>query len=72
VVDCWKLAVYHKLIMQDEMGIPKFTGILGFQLIKLASALNTPDDGIQVLPSVVTVASRTLSLLPFLVLPFFP
>jgi len=59
VVDCWKLAVYHKLIMQDEMGISKFTGILGFQLIKLANSLNTLDDGIQVLPLVVTAASRS-------------
>jgi len=59
VVDCWKLAVYHKLIMQDEMGISKFTGILGFQLIKLANALNTLDDGIQVLPLVVTVVLRS-------------
>ena len=50
VVDCWKLAVYHKLIMQDEMGISKFTGIFGFQLIKLVNALNMLDDGIQVLP----------------------
>ena len=40
VVDCWKLAVYHKLIMQDEMGISKFAGILGFQHIKLANTLN--------------------------------
>ena len=59
VVDCWKLAVYHKLIMQDEKGISKFTRTLGFQLIKLANTLNTLDDGIQVLPSVVTVALRS-------------
>jgi len=41
------------------MGISKCTGILGFQLIKLVNILNMLDDGIQVLPSVVTVALRS-------------
>ena len=58
VVDCWKLAVYHKLlIMQDEMGISKIARILGLQLIKFANTCL--DDGIQILPSVVTVALRS-------------
>ena len=58
VVDCWKLAAYHKLIKQDEMGISKFAGILGLQLITLAKTLSALDDeNIQILPSVVTVGS---------------
>ena len=41
------------------MGISKFDRILGFQLIKLANTLNMLNDGIQVLPLVVTVALRS-------------
>ena len=42
-----------------RMEFSKFTGILGFQFIKLANTLNMLNDGIQVLPSVVTVVLRS-------------
>ena len=73
VVDCWKLAVYHKLIMQDETGISKFTGILGSSLSNWQTHL--------ICSTMVFASSLQWSqlrrgalttLLLFLVLPFFP
>jgi hypothetical protein len=35
VTDCWKLAMFHKIIRQEQMWITKFAGILAKQLIDL-------------------------------------
>jgi hypothetical protein len=39
VVDCWKLAQYHKVVRQDEMSIVRFAGVLGKQLVEMAKTL---------------------------------
>jgi hypothetical protein len=43
VTDTWKLAMYHKLLHQDEMSIIRFAGVLSSQLVNFGKRVHLRD-----------------------------